>query len=119
MTRALWPVVLLLTALPPRAPAPPLRVMLLVDISGSTIRAPMLFLDPRMRLRSFDVTNMTEAVKGIEPALDADDELFLAAVSDQPMMTTGPVRGASLVSAAEQLTSVNEPTPNAAATSDG
>ena len=105
MSRAVWAVVLLLLPLTPRAPAPPLRVMLLVDISGSTVRAPLLFVDPRMRLRTFDVTNMTEAVRGIEPALDADDELFLAAVSDQPMMTTGPVRGPSLVSAADQLTS--------------
>ena len=103
MTVAVLSVALLLT-LGLQAPAPPLRVMLLVDISGSTIRSPIVFVDPRMRLRSFDVTNMTEAVKGIEPALDADDELFLAVVADQPMMTTGPVRGSSLVSAAEQLT---------------
>ena len=97
--------VALLATLGPRASAAPLRVMLLVDISGSTIRAPIIFMDPRVRGRGFDVTNMTEAVRGIEPALDDDDELFLASVSDQPMMTTGPVRGSSLASAAEQLTS--------------
>ena len=96
--------VALLTALILRAPAPPMRVMLLVDISGSTIRGPIFMFDPRMRGRVLDVTNMTEAIRGIEVTLENDDELFLAAVSDQPMMTTGPVRGSSLQGAAEQLT---------------
>jgi hypothetical protein len=106
MNAALLPLALLLLSwvLAPHAAAPPLRVMLLVDISGSTIRGPIFFTHPRLRGRWLDVTLMTDAVRAIEPALDNDDELYLAVVADQPMMTTGPVRGSSLQAAAETLT---------------
>ncbi len=103
MNALLIPVVLLV-ALLVRPADPPLRVMLLVDISGSTIRGQAFFGSPRM-MRTLDVTLMTEAVDAIEPALGKDEELVLGAVSEVPRMTTGPVRGPSLRSTASELAS--------------
>ena len=103
MNALLIPVVLLV-ALMVRPADPPLRVMLLVDISGSTIRGQAFFGSPRM-MRTLDVTLMSEAVDAIEPALGKDEELVLGAVSEVPRMTTGPVRGPSLRSTASELAS--------------
>jgi von Willebrand factor type A domain len=104
MNALLIPVVLLV-ALAARPADAPLRVMLLVDISGSNTRSQIFFGNPRFARAPQDLTWITEAVEGIEPALDNDEELILGAVSNVPRMTTGPVRGPSLRSTAAQLAS--------------
>jgi hypothetical protein len=101
MRAALLSVVLLLALATPAA-TQPLRIVLLVDTSGSALRGPM-FMSHLSALNSLDLTYMTEAAAALQPLIEASDQVFLGVVGEHPRITTEPLRGADLMVAAQGL----------------